>query len=341
MNILLDPYILAVPEQDEQVQAYIENLYTWTTAITKKEHHFWISQSMLDALWDANRYPLWSVLQQFEQRLEQCLPQDRIYNINTLMRACEPQLMTPPLLDDLFSNSILYYDDEEVVVIPYEIEARLPKEVSYALRKTLVLSAIGRQLEVNEVFENLLFGTASNGFRNKQLNVNFRTQHIETEEGQEIAYALDMLFTPDEVSEVEDLVSFWQNTSHAIEYVHKKLFATDSTPPVCPTVFSHPLFNRQVANYNIDRRSVLLFKLFRVIVLGLTGDIPRKQKTHHVLHNNEKPVKRGDITAWRLWIEYGAPGWRVHYWLYPDGSVELANFVKHDNFTIPEPSRKS
>ena len=47
----------------------------------------------------------------------------------------------------------------------------------------------------------------------------------------------------------------------------------------------------------------------------------------------------GGISAWRLWVQDSSPGWRVHYWLYPDNSVEFAGFVKHNDYSIAEPLR--
>lgn len=339
MNIILDPYVLAVPDRAERAEAYLETLHTWLRAVAEESsaHHLWLSQQALFAMYDAHCYPSWDAMMQ----LEECLPPDKPYNAFTLFRACEAQLTAPPLLDDLIHNQRLFYETEQVVVLPDVIAARLPAAVAQALRDTLVLAAIGHEAHAHPVFEELSFGTAPDGFEERVLNLAFEVEDIETQQTRTVEQAWEMLFSPQELAQVDDFSAIWQDTPAAMYYVYKTLFASNSAPPTCPRVTSHPDFNQQIIAFDVNRQGSLLLKVFRKLALGLTGAIPRNTRPHHTLHYNGRDVRRGEISAWRLRVEHGTPGWRVHYWLYPDNSVELSAFVKHDDFTIAEPLRPS
>lgn len=331
MNVLLDPYILAVPDDTTRIEAYLMNLYRWTTAISTREHTFWLTNRILHALWDLDLYPKWETLRVLESR-------NGVYNVNTLLRACEAELTLPPLLDKLVDNQQYYFEEHETVVVPPAIMERLSGEVAVSLREALALAALGKEFQPHGIFRDLKFGTAPDGFDENILSIDFMVRHIETYEESIISQALEILVDPDDVEETVDIDSIWQDTQRTIIHVHRKLFASNTNPPVCPTVNAGPAFNQSILAHNVNRRPALLFKVFRITVLGLIGEIARNQKTHHNLHVNGVPVNRGKITAWRLWIEHTNPGWRLHYWLYPDGNVELANLVVHDDYTISEPT---
>lgn len=337
MNIILDPYVLAVPDRVERAEAYLETLNTWLRAVGEEgsAHHLWLSQQALYAMFDAHCYPSWDALMQLEERM----PPDKAYNVCTLFRACQAQLTTPPLLDDLIHNQRLFYETEQVMVLPAVIAARLPEGVAQALRDTLVLAAIGHEAHAHTVFEELAFGTAPDDFEERVLNLAFDAQDIETQQTRTVEQAWEMLFSPEELVQADDLPSIWQDTPAAMRCVYKAIFAANSTPPTCPTVVSHPDFNQHIMTFGVNRQEALLFKVFRKLALALTGAIPRNTQYHHPLHHNGQSVQRGGISAWRLWVQDSSPGWRVHYWLYPDNSVEFAGFVKHNDYSIAEPLR--
>lgn len=336
MNILLDPYILAVPRPyEKRTIEYLENLEQWTAAIRRQgKARFWTAQVVFDALWDENLYPTWETIAQ----LEAALPADKEINAQTALRACEREIFEPPLLDELVDNQTLYYEGTDVIIIPPAIADRLPRAVADAFRETLALAAVGSYLQVNPLFKDLVFGTVANGFQEKDLLTEFDAQNLEDAETHHVSKSWTMFFSPEQLYEIDNLIDIWQNTPRAIRWVHHKLYSGDSRHPL-PKVSSSAEFNASIKKYSLDKRSASLYKIFRKIVQAATGDISKNQKIHHRLHRNGKNITRGRIIAWRLWIENATPGWRVHYWQYPNGEIELACLVKHDDYTIPEPSK--
>lgn len=341
MNILLDPYILAVPEQPDKAAAYLDTLNTWTKVIRSEHslHHVWLSRPMLDALWHANCYPTWDLL----TALEEHLPPDKPYNVHTLFRACEPQLTEPPLLDELLANATHYYDNDQVIVIPEAIARRLPALVADALRDTLALAALGYTLGAHATFADLVFGTNAETIAERSLHVDFTAQDIRTDQATPVRHRWEIVTSPelleDDLSPSAELCELWEDTVQAVVLMYQVVYRGDSAPPECPAVVAHASFNRDLARFNVDRQPAMLAKVFRKFVMGVTGAMPRNTKYHHPLHHNGKAVRKGETTAWRLWVESSTPGWRLHYWLYTDGCVELASFVKHDDYSIPDPSR--
>jgi hypothetical protein len=336
MNILIDPYILAVPSDSSQISDYLENLFEWLTAVSSDTNHYWLSSEVVNALLKSKIYPTWEALQEIEQQAS-----EHFYNANTLLRACEPQLMEPPLLDELFNNSIYYFEDEAVAVIPPQIDQRLPETVSKALKKTLALAAIGNFFQLDDVFEDLAFATTSAEFSVTQLDVKFEVSDLDKKADQAVSFSLDMLFSPNEVDEMAGLVSFWDHAARACHFVHRKIYQNHQSPPPLPVIEARPSFYESLEHYQMPRQSAELYKIYRKIVMGLTGDIKRNQIIHHPLQRNDQDLRIGSATAWRLWIEHSTPGWRVHYWLYQDGSVELAKFVPHDDMRIPDPAKEA
>lgn len=342
MNILLDPYILAVPEQAERAEAYMERLDAWMDAVNSNtnKHRYWLSSSVLDALFDAKRYPTWQVLAE----LEESLPPDRTYNPNTLLRACEAQLTMPPLLDDLCANTTLYYESDQASVIPLAIAARLPAGVSRALQETLISAAIGSNLRCHAVYDDLVFGTAPDGFHETELGVDVLAQHIDTQQTVPITQTWTMVFSPQQLDELGGLASFWHDTQRAVAWMYRTLQAPDvsgDASQTLPKIVAGRAFNASIYDLHFDTMPGALAQLFKKVIFASVGVIPRyittkgkgdKKNHHHPLRaGNDQIVREDGAAAWRLHIYASC---RLHYWLLPDGTIELSKVCIHEDYTI-------
>lgn len=339
MNFILDPYILAVPQSPvdpQRIEEYAENLYLWVTEAVNHEHKFWLSGIIVNTLLNEGLYPSYDNL----RRLQQNAPSILVFDAITLFRAAERGLMEPPLLDELIDDSGILVESEHALVIPVAIEQRLPEPVGQALRKTLILSAYAARCTTNDVFFDLLFATAKNGFRDADLRVEFDALIPLLESIETVTKEWPIVTSPNQLSDVGGLAAFWENTEKALRWVYDDIFAADTSPPPYPVVTTHSGFNKTVRDCHCHKRPATLLKIFRTTVLGLTGTLPRNTETHHPLTKGGKQIVSGQATAWRLWIEHASPGWRLHYWKFPDGSIELANLVTHDSLFIPTPNSR-
>jgi len=338
MNFILDPYILALPDSTTEtlrLQDYAERLYMWTREVNRRNHKFWLSWAILDALYGSGLYPTYENLQNLTINAQF----SAVHDAYTLFRATERELTEPPLLDDQIQDRDIAYELEQALVIPAAIESRLPDSVAQALRKTLILAALAARKGIDEVFGDLSFATAPNGFRESDLRLEFEAILPGLDDIIIIDDAWPMLTSPAQIDDLEGFTSFWEDTDRAMRWIHRQVFIANSSPPPYPKVRAHADFNQSVKKFQCHRKPAILTKVFRTIVMGLTGEISCYSKTHHPLTKGGEQVCIGEVTAWRLWIEHSNPGWRVHYWRYPDGSFELANLVVHDDLYISLPAQ--
>jgi len=329
MNILLDPYILAVPATDAASQSddYLERLYQWTTAISRGgEHRFWLSWALYDALLETHCYPTPANM----ARVRSASP-TKSYDVETALRACQDRLFDPPYFDDLLTNATLYYEDERVSVIPEAIAQRLPVEVAQALRKTLAMAALGRFLRTHEVFDDLSFATVPNGFEEKYLRAEVLTIQLEQDEEQQIAEEWMMVFSADELNDLIGIQSFWQDTERALAWAGRQIADEAWISENIAAYTVGRKFNASILNLHADRQPALLGTLFTKTVQYLCGLIPRSEVSkgtpNHPIRkghkSSEKVTRASDgAEAYRLRIQ---GDWRLHYWLKLDGSIELAN----------------
>lgn len=324
MNILLDPYILAVPGVDEnRADDYLENLYQWTTAIARHGgHRFWLSSALYSALSGCGLYPNYDTIRHIESSAS-----DKVYNVHSTLRACERTLFCPPMFDDLLANEVLYFEEDQVVVIPAAIAERLPEVIANALRETLAIAALGRYTESHPVFDNLVFATVPNGFDEEYLQARLEPVDIETETVKNVSEEWKMLFSPDELENSDELLAFWEDTRKAVTWACRQL--DESIDQMVPYTIG-ARFNESIKKTHMDRYPRVMQALFTKTVKCLCGAIPRSEKSegtpNHPIrkHRSHEKVKRhrDGAEAYRLHIQ---GRWRLHYWLKPDGSVELAN----------------
>jgi hypothetical protein len=99
-----------------------------------------------------------------------------------------------------------------------------------------------------------------------------------------------------------------------------------------------PAFLESLASVQgISRERVLL--VCSQVICRRASEIPGMDL--HALRKSESPsaaqVSRQDGgRAWRCNLQTSTPAARrLHYWELPDGTVELAKIVYHDDYTIP------
>ena len=332
MHILLDPYILAVPVSGKRsLDDYLERLYVWTTAIGKREAQFWLPYVVYETLQKANLYPSFEVLRNVIGSSD-----NSSFDVQTTMRACERSLYGPPIFEDLFENQSWYYEKDQVHLIPAAITNRLPPEVADALRETLALAVLGRRERAHPVFEDLLYATVPNGFQEKSLYtyvVTYKVTEEEANEETEIKEEWRMIFSPEEIDDIIGLLSFWKNTTRALAWARHQVTKEGFSTENMANYRVGKRFNQSILATHMNQHPQVMEALFIKIVKCLCGIIPRsnisRDSPNHPIRegrNSHTQVtrKRGNAkdTAWRLRIQ---GDWRLHYWLLPDGTIELAN----------------
>ena len=192
----------------------------------------------------------------------------------------------------------------------------------------------------SDVFSSLLFGTAPDGFKATQLDVHLLAQNLETDALAELRSTLGMIFAPNEADGYEVLESIWQNTQKAVSWAYQTL-KRDGTlsghARELPRITAKPCFNESILELHLEQQDNAMKSLFGAVIEAALGVRPRYMKaegnTHHPLREGIQQIDRkvDEATAWRLHFH---ADYRLHYWLLPNGDMELSLVVVHENAKI-------
>jgi hypothetical protein len=324
MNSLLDPYVLAIPDltaHEEDCIKYAETLENWSGSINEGLHKILLSYPLVDALVEANQYPL-------ESNLRRIRGLQAILSSFDAFRSCERQLTSPPFIEDHIPRIADLPANElaELIVLPEQLEKRLHPDVALALRKTLAAIAIAADVHKSDFAQTLMFGTTGLN-NNENQNVKINTSEIKWK----------FVLHPEDLDDMESWENLWMYTQRGINRAYRQLcrdHALDPKTQYCPEPNVGEKFNDVIVENGYFRDETLMKILFRNIVLGLlnTGGYERHKyaddNPHHPLQN--APARRDGATAWRLYLG----DYRLHYWLLSDGSAELSKMGVHNDFTI-------
>jgi len=142
-------------------------------------------------------------------------------------------------------------------------------------------------------------------------------------------------------------LDFWQDTSRALSWKLAQLRASGTImkDAKCPTLKAGPEFNNSINANNPSRNPGLVDTTFRNTLLAVCeapgfqrhktarGPDKRVNKHHRLLNAGDHITRHDGSTAWRVHL---CGNHRLHYWLLPDGGVELSVVTndQHNDFYI-------
>jgi len=343
MDFLLDPYILAVPELSrgaDPAREYLFSLQAWAAEVTAGAHKFWLSAPILESLCRVNQYPLYDQVKSLAQRIKH---ESKIFDANTAFRACEPILVSPPYIDDKLQNGYaIRVDEATTVIIPDVIANRLHPEVADALRETLARVGYAKEKHSQELAVSLLFATSA--LEGQDDTVGVEADIYAPDRSNRLKVETDWLLitSPSELGEIKKLETFWANIEQAVNWAYQDLCdcgVLDKEKHKLPNFAVGGRFSQCIQQQHWDKRPDYLAKVFRTAVKVLTGYWSRGTKKNHELRisssNRRQRIRARDgATAWRAQVTRGRLAIRLHYWLTPDGVVELSTIGPHENYKI-------
>jgi len=334
MDFLLDPFIITIPSSNgNRAENFIDGLYDWTSEIRRKNHKFWLSFPIVNALIQENQYP---DLNNIPRYMEKGVFVDAI----TLFQALRKIMEFPSYLDETIPQiDHFYFELEDSVVLPSEVEERLSPTVADALKETLIELAIAKDVFDDKLANKILFGTSDIPEDEERILLETCVINIDNDDTKDLTSEWDIVTSIEQLDEIEGFMSFWEDTQRAISWMYRQVIIGESNPEPCPKVIAGEGFHDSIRSHGYHNKPTMLRKIFRITVLGLIGKIPRttgkKESTHHALTDGKagpQYIRESDqATAWRLYIQEKYPGWRVHYWQKKDKSVELIKFSSHDD----------
>ncbi len=352
MNFLLDPFILAVPlssDTPEESENYIECLVEWSGEIKKQKHKFWLSYPIVEALQTCGQYPFLDNLKKIN------LPYDNNESISqaiTVFRACEPELVAPPYIDDVFSiREDVCCDDSTTIILPPEIETRLSPDVANALKATLGNLAIASRFDGSQLAEEITFATRFEDHQHSpSITLNGKSLDICCNKVEDLHAEWQVIQHPNELDVLEDETTYiqnhWRETIGTLNWLYSKWCADGTINPAefpLPVIRLGRQFIGSIVDNHYENHRTILTDIFTKSVQALCGITARKNSlgtNHHPLFDGDetdspqRERKTDGATAWRVYIRQYRPAVRLHYWLLPNDSVELSKVGPHDDMTI-------
>lgn len=342
MEVFIDPFLFAIPKDPSPlvIEKYLGALLIWSSEIETNRENFWTANQIVTALEDANQYPY---LNNVIALLRPIFGRESVSQAQTFCRACDKVLTTPPFIDDpeICCNQRFYPEPGSTEISPPVILSRLDKKVANALEDTLILMSVPIPAAQTRLAEDMVF--ASTDLTDSRVHLESCLLDIEPKEPVpcKLVHDWQTAILPQDLLTIAGLPSFWWDTPLALKWMYDKLI-TDATlqhSHHLPEINAGPKFNKSIIDLHFDNNPSILRAIFAETVKGMTGFYPRfktaEKNNHHPLKSGVEQIMRYDgATAWRLYITRSTPKIRLHYWLYPDGSIELSLIVVHTNDEI-------
>lgn len=343
MDFLLDPYVVAAPKvitNSDQLSNYINSLLDWIRLKKSSGHNFWFTTHLASALTEDESYPYPSVIKRSCKGVK--IKDDDVFNLETAIRAIQSDFIEPKYLEEKIGDFEVDFELIESVVLPDEIQSRLSPPVAFALKKSLVMMAIAGTKHGSEFAQNVF--VASNPLPADSNEVMIDFNHlIATDDFEHMIASWRLVSRPTQLDDIEGLLKFWLDTQRALTWAYGQLRADNSlnNSHKYPEPLVGSIFNESIVDAHFDRNLTVLDALFRNTVLAIhgVGGFERGGRKHHELrtgHQASQPqqVRASDgATAWRVHL---CSVVRLHYWLLPDGRVELSRVTNgnHNDFYI-------
>jgi len=157
-----------------------------------------------------------------------------------------------------------------------------------------------------------------------------------------ISQVFPLLFTPEDLLPLLDVVALWTQGEGGIRYAIEQQFKKDwqsaVTQPIQFRFGTH--FIASVNDSRLDTDEVVLTKIARIVAAIIANKATevncdlRQLRASRTADSPQRTRTSDGAEAWRLTLTKHGVGWRMHYWRIPGpdgGIIEFANVLKkHD-----------
>lgn len=345
-SVTIDAGVLAVPSSAASREAayhYLDTLLDWSTLLKERWVAIYMSESASGALLDDNMYPLRDDLRRFFAKHEIVE-----YDVNTVATVADRLLRLTPSFESHFAiQEVLTHDVE---MIPDILETCSGISLRSDLARIIVLVAILRQHCYESVFDHSLILRRANG----------QTVHVRALICMLEHHREDLQQLPNPPDYLESDVLVCDNFKGLIECLDENIVLLQASDDVgVEAAIQISLFKSRLESgatpdwndtptYSLGRRFwpsfLRLNPTEQIAAASLRAIIETLERTNaadtHWLRlgeggNDPQIVRTADrAKAWRRDIDRNH---HLHYWLCPDGTIELASIAfPHDDYDIPE-----
>src|SRR6266581_1573485 len=238
-----------------------------------------------------------------------------------------------------------------ISVSPVQFIARWPDSILEDMQWLLVATCVSKCLN-HSISRNLQIITLKLSQSEREIEVSATIVEalpdFPREANDEITGIFPLLFTPDDLMPMIDVIELWNKGEKGLSYAIKNKFKKDWRETVPQPLKFHigSAFIESVNNAGLDTNDTILRRIVRAAAAVIADQA--KHSEGYKLHERRQSKaanspqytrSRDNAKAWRLMIGKHGAGWRMHYWQIPtqEGSIiEFSNVVKESDDTIYE-----
>jgi hypothetical protein len=340
--IFVDAALVTTPQEDEgkeAVEAWLKILQMWLREALYGHFQWLHCVQASNLLTEHMRFPNFEMLRSWQRKYR--------LDINPALLARDvDKFFRDEALDMHRALGALEYDVEiepgSVYIRPGAITQRWLDCIQLEMRQLLITACAYKYLG-SEFAQHLHMVTPALAYPASEIEVSaIMTDSLPSlldEPGQMISQTLPLLFTPDDLLPLIDVVSLWlegeQGIIYAIEQQFKKTWRQTGIEPMQFRLGSY--FIESVNTANLDTNIAVLEKIIRIAVIAdkaMEVNCNLRHLRMSKAADSPQRVRPADgAKAWRVTLTDQGVGWRMHYWRIPgqENIIEFANVLKkHD-----------
>ncbi|MGB8348157.1 MAG: hypothetical protein WCD86_24970 [Ktedonobacteraceae bacterium] len=348
-NILIDPAVVVIPPQNasrNDVEAWLENLDLWLTEALSAPFTWLYAEEATEALLNEGHYPEFLFSWQKRYHLDINIAQV-IAKVGQFFNG-EHEHDLAFCLGQL--GYVLVAEPGSIVILPAHFASRWPELIRDYMHELLATTcackhnddSLGQKMHI----ATLVLENGTKEIEVSAVIADMLPESFPCPADSKIAQTFPLLFTPEELLPLYNVVECWDKGDKGIRYAIKQQYRRDwqsiSPEPLhyeFGTRFIESVMNRK------DMTDLMLSRITRTMG-GVIADRPEslQYKPHWVREREESHTPqliraRDKATAWRITITPDGAGWRMHYWrkVDSDGNViiEFSNVLtKKDQVVI-------
>lgn len=343
MHLLFDPVVLAVPggaaATAETYLAYALQLLDWDEIAHGVQHTYCVPGELMTALVEDDCYPDAATL------YRRWGPAGVRLSPDTVAAVARGILGRTPPLERFFAADLAGVQVEEKAVSTRpDLLARLPEKTGAAFCRALGRVAWLREAGAPAAGHNpadLWLATQPVAGPTKVTAIH---AEVLADDGGDSLLAVDsdlpLATHPRDLDQYFDITLAWREPEAAIRALARVLLSEPFSDMVVRRLERLRVgkeFCASIEDCHIHNQRGYLESVFRKCVMALADDPSiHNEDQHHRLRRGSKPISDGRRQAWRLWVNRGNPGYRLHYWRDDDEFIFM-HVCFHDDMTIDAP----
>lgn len=350
-NIFVDPVIVATPENEtdrDRIVEWLQNLEIWLKEALSA-HFTWLHSTIITELLEGNsRFPGYENLRNLQRKYHLDInPTILARSVNAFFR--NPEFDLEKKLENL--GYLAESKNDSVVIHPECIPARWPGFIHTSMHSLLVICGVCKQT-IHPFAEAFHVVTLKCPDQSQELIVSatiaYAIPELACKPGDEITQTFPLLFAPEDLLPLIDVLTLWYKGETGIMYVIEQQWKKDwhklNSASLPFSLGSY--FSKSITSVDLDTNEIVLRRIVWLAATVIADQVRyiESAKLHPLRTNiagdsSQRIRDKDQAKAWRLDITKHGAGWRLHYWHIPGpngGAIEFSNICKESDYTIYE-----